>query len=276
MDMHSDYVADPVYREPFVRPYDGSLRGTTQELYRIAERRLHPSEEDVRHLVDLYDASLRQTDVHLGRLFAFLGEAGLLDTTLVVVTSDHGEEFLEHGGVLHGHSQYQELAQVPLVLRGPGVAEGRRLRDPVSLVDVVPTALGLLGLPTPEDLDGLPLHPLWQKPGHTLPARFLFFEADIVFPPPAPGLVPPGTRRAVRFGSYKLHYDMRTKRAQLYDLAQDPRETRDVSLLHPEIARVLRERLTEHLARPGAASRSGELTREQIETLRSLGYVGGP
>jgi len=276
MDLHSDYEAEPPYLAQFVRPYDGSLRGTTQELYRIAERKLHPSEADVSHLVDLYDASLRQTDEHLGRLIAFLTETGLLDTTLLVVTADHGEEFLDHGGVLHGQTQYQEVARVPLVLHGPGVVAGRRLADPVSLVDVVPTALGLLGLPAPEDVDGVPLHPLWQKPGHTLPARFLFFEADITFPPPAPGVVPPGTRRAVRFGKYKLHYDIRTRQAQLYDLAQDPREMHDVRGAHPEIASVLLGRLTEYLARPEVASPGRELTDEQLEALRSLGYVGGP
>jgi arylsulfatase A-like enzyme len=276
MDMHSDYEAEPVYRAEFVAPYDGRLRGTTQELYRIASRALHPSDADLRHLVDLYDASLRQTDAHLGRLFDFLRESGLLDTTLLVVTSDHGEEFLDHGGVLHGQSQYQELVRVPLVLHGPGVAAGRRFAEPVSLVDVVPTALGILGIPAPDGIDGVPLHPLWQKPGHTLPARFLFFEADIVFPPPAPGLVPLGTRRAVRFGSYKLHYDTQTQRAQLYDLSRDPAEKQDVRLTHPEIASALLERLTEYLARPRAASPGRALTAEQLEALRSLGYVGGP
>lgn len=276
MDLHSDYEASAEYVAQFVGPYDGPLRGSTQELYRIAERRFHPSEADVRHLLDLYDASLRQTDAHLGRLLDALGSSGRLETTLVVVTSDHGEEFLEHGAVLHGHSQYQELVRVPLVLHGPGVAAGLRVRAPVSLIDVVPTALGLLGQPVPADLDGIPLQPLWRQPGYTLPARFLFFEADITFPPPAPGLVPPGTRRAVRFGKYKLHYDTLTKQARLFDLQEDPGETRDVRAMHPEIAAALLERLIEFLAHPATDAAGRELTEEQIEALRSLGYVGGP
>jgi len=276
MDMHSDYESTPEHREQFVGPYDGPLRGSTQELYRIAERRLDPTDADLRHLLDLYDASLRQTDSHLGRLFDALRASGRLDTTLIVVTSDHGEEFLDHGGVLHGHSQYQELVRVPLVLHGPGVAAGRRQREPVSLVDVVPTALGLLGVPAPTDLDGIPLEPLWQTPGSTLPARFLFFEADITFPPPAPGVTPPGTRRAVRFGKYKLHYDTRTRQVQLYDLDQDPRETRNLRETQPEIAGALLDRLTAFLERPAASAPGRELTVEQLEALRSLGYVGGP
>jgi arylsulfatase A-like enzyme len=276
MDMHSDYESEPAYRAEFVQPYDGKIRGTTQELYRIASHTLQASEDDLRHLVELYDASLRQTDAHVGRLIDYLRESGLLDTTLLVVTSDHGEEFLDHGGVLHGQSQYQELVRVPLVLHGPGVPAGRRFAEPVSLVDVVPTALGLLGLSEPEGLDGIALAPLWQKAGFTVPARFLFFEADIVFPPPAPGLAPLGTRRAVRFGSYKLHYDTQTQRTLLYDLAKDPEEKQDVRIAHPQIAKVLLERLTEYLARPRAVAPGRELSPEQLDSLRSLGYVGGP
>jgi arylsulfatase A-like enzyme len=91
-------------------------------------------------------------DDGLGRLFDAIDRAGLRDDTLVVITSDHGEEFLEHGGVLHGGTQFDEVLRVPLILRGPGIPADTRLAEPVSVVDVLPTVLARLGLPPAPDL----------------------------------------------------------------------------------------------------------------------------
>lgn len=171
-DPHSDYLALPRFRRRFVRPYEGEAEGTSAQLYlytldpdvyeTCAEDRESPDctdraamaleleadrveydEADRRHLIDLYDANLHQTDAELQRLIEFMRFEGLLDEALVVVTSDHGEEFLEHGGVLHSRTQYQELLHVPLIVRGPGVPAGLRIATPVSLVDVAPTVLAV-------------------------------------------------------------------------------------------------------------------------------------
>ena len=115
MDVHSDYLSLPKYEKMFVRPYEGFADGTTQQLYRFAAGQFDLEEKDAAHLLDLYDAGIRQVDDELARLFGFLEDDGLLDDTLLVVLSDHGEEFLEHGSVLHGHTQFQEVVRVPLI-----------------------------------------------------------------------------------------------------------------------------------------------------------------
>ena len=260
MDVHSDYASLPRYESLFVRPYDGFADGTTQQLYRHALDRFELGERDVRHLIDLYDAGIRQVDDQLDRLLRFLDERGILDASLLVVLSDHGEEFLEHGGVLHGHSQYQELVRIPLVLRGPGLPAGARIDEPASLLDVLPTALGLLGIPAPAPLDGIDLRLLWTSPEQTRPPRLLFYEADVTFPPPAPGIVPQGTHRAVREGRLKFHYDLAAERAGLFDLSVDPREQVDRIAAEPQKARELSERLRLFLERGGerkGAARGG-------------------
>ena len=234
MDVHSDYLSLPKYEAMFVRPYEGYADGTTQQLYRFAAGRFDLDKKDAAHLLDLYDAGIRQVDDQLARLFGFLREDGLLDDSLLVVLSDHGEEFLEHGSVLHGHTQFQEIVRVPLVFRGPGVPAGKRVEVPVSLIDVMPTSLALLGVPAPDDLDGVSLRGLWRQPLTGLQARLLYFEADVVFPPRKPGLAPVGPYRAVRDGRFKLHLDIDTGNVGLFDLSEDPGETVNVMARHPD------------------------------------------
>ncbi len=248
MDVHSDYASLPEYESLFVEPYQGSFDGTTQQLNRLARGEITADDRDVEHLLRLYDAGIRQVDAQLGRLFDYLERDGLLEDTLIVVTSDHGEEFLEHGSVIHGKTQYQEVIRIPLVVRGPGVPEGRRVGDPVSLIDIVPTCLGLLSIETPADLDGLPLQGLWEEPRRPLAPRLLYFEADVTFPPPGPGLAPVGPRRAVRFGRFKLHYHLQQERGWLFDLVNDPGELRSAHDDHSEVTALLLRRLSAFVA----------------------------
>jgi arylsulfatase A-like enzyme len=237
--------------------------------------RVDVGEADRRHLIDLYDAGVRQLDAELGRLFAFLRAERLLDDSLLVLTSDHGEEFLEHGGLLHSRTLYQEVLHVPLILRGPGIPAGARVAAPVSLVDVAPTVLAALGARPPEDLDGLDLSPLWRRDRETpagdtpleaaLRSRALFAEAS--FGPTGGDLV-----RAVRRGRHKLHYRPATGETELYDLAGDAAERRDVSAEEPRVAAALREELLRRIADAPGEGRA-ELSPEDAERLRALGYL---
>ena len=140
-DLHSDYLPEARSREELVRPYSGRFDGRSETLDGIARGRLHPTSADIDHIRDLYDAALRQIDDHLGALLAELERRELLDTTLIIITADHGEEFFDHGSVSHGRTLYQEMLHVPLIVRGPGVTAGLRIAEPVQLVDVAPTLL---------------------------------------------------------------------------------------------------------------------------------------
>jgi arylsulfatase A-like enzyme len=270
-DAHTDFTPGPEYRERFVSPYTGELDGTTGQLLAIRAEGRQLSEPDLRFLRELYDAEIRQLDDLLASFFAFLAEQGLADDTLIALTSDHGEEFQEHGGLLHGRTQFEELLRVPLILAGPGIPRGVVVEAPVSLVDLAPTLLARLGIAAPAPLDGLDLAPSWS--GGRLAPRALFGEADhnnVV-----DGRTVLDMKRMARIGREKLHLDRHTERVQLYDLAADPRETRDLATTAPERVALLRAALASFLDGAVAGQASGsELTEENLELLRELGYVG--
>jgi arylsulfatase A-like enzyme len=104
-------------------------------------------------LIAQYDAAIAFSDSLVGKIRTGLEKLGLLDDTLLIFTSDHGEEFYEHGSWTHWHALYEEAIHVPLIVRLPSVLEPGRRRDPVMLVDVYPTVGALLGI----DLAGKPL-----------------------------------------------------------------------------------------------------------------------
>ena len=220
-----------------------------------------------------YDRAVHYVDGLLGRFLARLEEEGWLDETLVVVTSDHGEGFGEHGHFGHGNDLYDVLLRVPLILRLPGrIPAGTVWSEPVSLVDLVPTALGFAGAPAPEGLPGIDLSGHLER--GTRPAPRLLVSVDRsgeswVF--------------AVRSASHKLIYDGSAGRAELYDLTRDPGERTNLLEGPPEEVpaaayQELRTELGELAAAHGAAEvpEAPVLSAEGVEALRTLGYLEGP
>ena len=124
-------------------------------------------------------AGIRQADEALKPVLELLENTELGERTFVWITSDHGEEFLEHGGVLHGHTHFEELIRVPLLLAGPGLPSALRVEEPVSLIDVLPTTLALLGMAPIAGLDGRDLSPLLRgEESEIFRERILFAESD--------------------------------------------------------------------------------------------------
>lgn len=118
--------------------------------------------EDFAYLLGCYDGEIHWVDRQIGKLRAKLEELGLADDTLIVVTADHGEEFLEHGQKGHRNNLHDESLHVPLILAGPGVRKGVRVPEQVRLFDVMPTILDLAGLPPVPDCYGVSLRPLLE------------------------------------------------------------------------------------------------------------------
>ncbi len=265
-DVHSDYRSRAAFEAQFAGPYQGVVDGSTAQLISAREGKLTLETKDAAHLVDLYDAGIRQMDEELGRLISFLREERRLEDTLLVITSDHGEEFLERGGVLHGRTQFQEVVRVPLILRGPGLPRGQRIESTVSLLDVMPTVLALAGIGQLAPVDGVDLGPLWRK-GGVIASRYLFGEADH-------NNLEPDVTRAARRENFKLHFNRLTRKHQLYDLALDPGEHADVASRHPGVAeQMLGEILRFMEIRAEKERPRQKLTPEQIERLKSLGYI---
>jgi len=105
----------------------------------------------------LYDGEITYVDDQFGKFMQYLGSNGMEDGSLIVFCSDHGEEFLEHGGTGHGHSLYDEVLHVPLIILGPGIPSGQVVNDLIATVDIFPTILGFLNIKIPENLNGISL-----------------------------------------------------------------------------------------------------------------------
>ena len=245
-----------------------------------------PAEEQ-RWISDLYDGGVWSADHYLGLVLARLRALGLEENTLVVVTSDHGEELFDHGLLAHTHSLHRELVRVPLVLAGPGVLpRGGRVREALSAVALGPTLARLCGA----ELEGLSAaHDLFDgwRVGGGAEAQPCYFSTrqgwwNGVANQPLFGL---------RLGSYVLHYapegqpwgvprSARDPDAQgevrLYISAQDPAELQDLAPRLPELTLSLRDDLLRHLAglatqHPQSGVGADEAT---LGVLRALGYLG--
>jgi arylsulfatase A-like enzyme len=263
-DIHTDYDPSPQHRRTLVEPYSGEQRGRGAQLLalRNAGGTLEP--EDVRFLSQLYDAGVRELDGDLAPLFAFLREPEMTQSTIVVITSDHGEEFYEHGSVLHGVTMYRETLHVPLIVWGHNIPAGTRSSELVQLSDLLPTLLELAGVASPPGVDGRSLVPTWR--GGTLGARFAFAEADWR----GEQL---DTLRMVRDADTKLIYNRISRTTELYDLTRDPLEQRDISQHAPQRLERLMQPLRAYLVDEQSAPDRPPLSDEEIETLRALGYL---
>lgn len=279
--VHDPYVPPSAFAEEFVDPsYSGGIVGSQEELERLAggtnywarnaeywNRVDRNDPADIQHLKDLYDAEILFTDSQFAAFREHLRWLGLEDETIVVVLSDHGEEFLDHGGFLH-NAMFQEILHVPLIIRFPaslGLASGRRIQEVVRLVDVVPTLLEVLGLPAPEHLQGESLLPLVE--GSEALARPVFSQ-----------WLAGGRIVALRDGDWKY---MRVKRQeQLFDLSADPRESVDRFSARPEVLAKLRQRVDEIIGESHAyaetqtPTRPPELDQQTRDQLEALGYLG--
>ena len=237
--------------------------------------------EDRRRIEEYYDRAVAYVDRHVGRLFAALREGGDRRPVVAALTSDHGEEFWDHGHFEHGHDYYREVTRVPLVFwSAPGhsaeghgsarVPAGRVAAELAGLVDVGPTLLELAGIePPPAEApdEGRSLVPLWRSgepdPGVTAPPRF---AGGNLYDLPAV-LMEDGSWRFI----------LRANGAQeLYDATRDPQERNNLAHQHPEIAERFRQVLEPRLAaflEGGAGDGPAELSPESLEALRSLGYI---
>jgi len=255
---HCPYTTTPRYERAFHR--DPAARPVERKGVCLAGPDLELSPERITHLSERYDASIRTADDALDRFVAWLEARGALEHTVVVIVSDHGEEFGEHGRLFHGYSLYEEQLRVPWIVLAPGLAP-RSVDTPVSLVDLFATVLDLLGVPAPDN-DGRSLRPLLE--GGDAPARPLFGETDNH-----------ASLRGVVVGRHKLVLDRASGEVELFDLARDPGERDDLAGRAPALRERLRALLDAHLddLAPLARPAEARLSEEHVEQLRALGYV---
>jgi len=242
------------FKSPDAEPFEDYLRDVY--IFRKSGRRLSPG--NIKFLSDLYDAGVARADRLVGEFFEFLGRRGEFDRTVVIVLSDHGEEFGEHGGVGHYGTIYPECLYVPLIVRAPGLEPGV-IEQGVGLKDVMPTVLHLVGLESPVT-QGLSLVPAMR--GGKSASWPLFSETDY------------GTRRrSVIWDGHQLIRKAYDPTLRLFDLRADRLGRVEVSDSRSELVAELLNVMPDPPDTIAALARSPEVA--DLETLRALGYVGG-
>ncbi len=217
-----------------------------------------------RHSADPYGAEVAYADAALGAFLDKLGAHGLLEKTLLVVVADHGESLGEHGETTHGTFAYNATLSVPWILWAKGL-EPARFTPRVRLVDVAPTVLDLLGIDPPASIDGASLRAFVRDPAR-YESKDSYFEA----------LNPNLTRdwaplRGLVRGTHKF-IDLPI--AELYDLAADPKEEKNVIAGRAALASELKKALGDEIE--GSAPLNPSADAETLKRLESLGYVVAP
>lgn len=273
-DAHYDYVAPERLVRKFAPDHDEMKERLPMSNF-ISNPRIHKDmpPEEYRYVLANYDAEIAHVDEQIGRLFQKLRELDLLENTLIVFTSDHGEEFFEHGNKGHRYNLHRESLHVPLVIAGPGVRKNVAIEETVRIFDIAPTILDLAGLDaTDEEIYGQSLAPFLRGDSIPGPLRDLPILAELTFMP-APEAS--ATETAVPVDpSYFFHHEAFSKldhkvievRKREFDAAKpmlldtpslafypprvysmrdpnDPYEGRDRSLDDPEFTRKLRTEL---------------------------------
>jgi len=267
-DVHSSYQSLPHFEAMFTHGEENRFDGSTKQIVKAATGATPPvTPSEAAHLMRLYDAGIRQLDDELGRFFGWLRDKQWLDDTVVIITSDHGEEFLEHGGMLHSSSHYEELVRVPLIISGAGIDVSGRVSTPVSIVDVAPTLLTLLDIQPTAEFDGRDLSPFLKNPDASVPSlenRTLVVET---------GPAMTDVLRTARRGRHKLILNLKSGNRELYDLVADPLETENLVYKKPDLADSLAAELEEISGRGAGFEEAPPISPEMKQRLEALGYL---
>ena len=269
MDAHWPYMPpapfDTLYPGKDVAFLTPQFNGLRTDV--VSGKRL-PTEAEYAHMVSQYDGGIAYLDSELGKLIEWLKDRGLYDNLMIIVTSDHGEAFGEHGLLEHGVSVYQDQVWVPLIVKYPGRNAPETVLETVSLVDVMPTVLDSIGGRPPEGLDGVSL----RRVGGTALKRvyaesFPFSEYFDLYPRFR------RVERAAYQGNRKLISSTAGKR-EFYDLSKDPREIENILPAQQAEALEMESHLTVWLkSARKVPARPSVLDNKTLERLRSLGYV---
>jgi choline-sulfatase len=250
--VHRPYAPTAPYRGSFARrwPLPAAIAATVPPAHRDE--------------LDAYDDSILEVDALAGTFLRKLERLGVAQETFVVLLSDHGDAFGEHGVTGHGFNGHQAALHIPFVLRGPGVPAGLRVETPVSIVDVAPTMLDLLGLPPLDGAQGRTLRAAIDgKPLATVPLYFSWIGTET---------------RGVRVGDLKVM--ARGDRYAVHSLSDDPGEVRPLAW---ERGKPLLDLLVAHeqdsarqraaLDRRDAEAEGIRISPDTARDLRALGYV---
>ncbi len=211
-----------------------------------------------------YDGEIAFVDQQVQRLLSALDQSGQRERTIVVVTGDHGEALGEHGELTHGLLLYEPTLRVPLIISAPGLLDAQVVKAPVSLADITPTIIGLMKLAAPPNADGHDLASSLRGKSEP-PAADVYSETEY------PTVFGWSGLSSLRRGSDKF---IASPSPELYDLARDPKESRNLYAFERRVMNALSGSLTAMNA-TATAKPPAAVDAETMAKLASLGYVGG-
>jgi arylsulfatase A-like enzyme len=262
MDVHNPYEP-PV---PFDRQFaDGSGK------YRYTNGPIKINRNDLEKTKGLYDGEIRALDEKIKNLVDYIEKKGLMEKTIIVINADHGDEFMEHGGLGHGTTLYQELLHVPLLIvyeNDYGIRPGI-IDHPVRNIDILPTILDLLGVHSPSKVDGNSLLPLIRK--DNVSRKYVPIVASVISHY--------GKDRLISFRENNLKYihNITKDIEELYDLSNDPDEASNIIPVVPKVGKIMnaasKKFIKQYLMHDVKTTNRYSIDDETLRTLKSLGYV---
>ena len=285
-DLHWPYDIPKPFEHMFDPEYEGNHDFNTVNHDKFSRGdlifgKVNLSKEEIEHAIAHYDGGIKYIDAQIGRLADYIKKQGLYDDTLVILTSDHGENFGEHNFYFqHGASLYEPSLKTPLIFKHPkAIPKGRIISQRVQNIDIMPTVLEMLGIPILDKIDGVSLLPLIKEKTKKS-MSFIFAESieehfkgnERVF---FPGIR--GKWRAMVEGDWKIIYIPHPKNDifELYNLKDDPEEKNNLIGKEKEIASHMKNKILEFLKlqdNEGDANIS-DLTEKSKKLLRKLGYL---
>jgi len=255
LDPHGPYAPPPPYARTF--PYNEEL----------------PYARDLA----LYDGEIRYADAKLGDLFERLRELAIYDDTLIVITSDHGEAFGEHGDAGHGASIFQDQLRVPLIIKFPGAKiSGRRLTQVARSIDIMPTILDYLGIDIPPDLEGASLLPLLEPSASPAPTAEVYADQARDRIDEMWGVIIDNRWKYIFTENSRLKHTRVTGKEQLYDLSTDPGELENLIESMPLLAKQLSAKSTQYKQRSSAKAfltQKVKIDKGTVQMMKALGYL---
>jgi arylsulfatase A-like enzyme len=268
MDVHAPYNPPPLYKKKFTTNYNGPVNGAIGDYKKLMfeKKDLHLSKEDVNQLIALYDAEIAYFDSQFERLISGLKELGVLKNSIIVITSDHGDELMDHGGLGHGHTLFDELILIPLIIRNAGIGKKIHYDGLFELIDLAPTLMGMLKIPLGHEVTGKNFTPYLEK--QTPLKNIAFSEIHRT-----EGLRAGTWFVSARSKTDKVIYSPKQKKHTLFNLLIDPKERNPIQGKQRKKFDDLKKSIKNWRMVFGSKEHREEFPPEVKEALRSLGYV---
>ncbi len=274
---HTPYQPQKKFLERFENNYSGIADGSKQQIQLIIHKKLRLSKEDQEHYEALYDAEVAYSDYQVGRVIDKLKSLDLLENSLLIITSDHGENLYEHGLEYQHSGVYDSSVRIPVIFHLPGkLPKNKRIIEVIESIDILPTTLDILEIPLPVQFQGKSALSLihGKKPNWNSVAHIISLERK-------------QSSIAIRSGDWKIISTIKENQEtyELYHIPSDPNEVVNRIETELEIADSLKQALTDWIQNdfeepslvynPGEVykKKSGSFDKETLDRLKSMGYI---